>query len=100
MPTPAIPPEPNVIENRRWRLVFDPKAGNAVSLTDRVHDCEVLGAPGGRAVVMADPSDTWGHDVLRFQQEVATFTPGRVERLEHGPGNQCCASRAITAIRG
>ncbi|TMD40116.1 MAG: alpha-mannosidase [Chloroflexi bacterium] len=84
-PTPAIPTDPNVIENRRWRLVFDPKAGNAVSLTDRVHDCEVLGAPGGRAVVMADPSDTWGHDVLRFQQEVATFTAVRVERLEHGP---------------
>lgn len=74
-----------MVQSDRWSLTVDPKTGHVSSLIDRRHNCEVLGAPGGRAVVMADPSDTWGHEVLRFQQEVATFAPVRVERIEDGP---------------
>ena len=33
---------------------------------------------------MADPSDTWSHDVLRFDDEVGQFTPTRVTLIERG----------------
>ncbi|HEX3629365.1 MAG TPA: glycoside hydrolase family 38 C-terminal domain-containing protein [Candidatus Dormibacteraeota bacterium] len=84
-PTAPTPSGPNVIETDRWRLTVDPRTANVSSLVDRRHGCEVIGAPGGRAVVMADPSDTWGHNVTRFQQEIATFAPVRIELREHGP---------------
>ena len=73
------------VQSDRWSLTVDPKTGHVSSLVDRRNNCEVLGGPGGRAVVMADPSDTWGHGILRFQQEIATFSPVRVERIEDGP---------------
>ncbi|HEY9288361.1 MAG TPA: glycoside hydrolase family 38 C-terminal domain-containing protein [Candidatus Dormibacteraeota bacterium] len=75
----------SAVESDRWSLTVDPKTGHVSSLIDRRNNCEVLAGPGGRAVVMADSSDTWGHEVLRFQHEVATFAPVRVERVENGP---------------
>src|SRR5438067_2880135 len=84
-PATSNPEAPTSIENERWRLTIDPKSGNVSSLLDRLHNCEVLARPGGRAVVMADSSDTWGHGVLRFQHEVGVFTPVRVEITERGP---------------
>lgn len=77
--------ESNVIENERWRLSVDPRSGNVASLFDRAHNCEVVAAPGGRAVVMDDTSDTWGHKVLRFQQEAGAFDPVSVKVVEQGP---------------
>src|SRR5207248_648717 len=38
-----------------------------------------------RAVVMADFSDTWGHGVLRFQDEIGSFGTPRISLLERGP---------------
>jgi alpha-mannosidase len=85
LPTTPAPAGPSMLDTDRWRLTIDPSSGHVASLLDRVHGCEVLSAPGGRAVVMADASDTWGHGVRRFQQEVGGFTPIRVEIIEHGP---------------
>jgi alpha-mannosidase len=83
--TPAEPAAKNIVENDRWRLTVDPASGAVTSLFDRRLNCEVLAAPGGRAVVMDDASDTWGHKVLRFQQEAGSFGAARVELIEHGP---------------
>ncbi len=87
VPSPTVEPPTaeNVIENAHWRLTVDPRTGNVSSLFDRRLNCEVLAAPGGRAVVMDDPSDTWGHNVTRFQQEIGTFGSPRMQLLEHGP---------------
>jgi alpha-mannosidase len=73
-----------VLENDRWRLTFDPRTGALSSLLDRRRNCEVLAGPG-RAVVIDDASDTWGHGVLRFQQEAGSFSTPRFTRLEQGP---------------
>ena len=78
-------PAPSQVETERWRLTIDPKSGSIISLIDRTSACEVIGAPGGRACVMADSSDTWGHGVLRFQQEIGIFEPVRIQLIEHGP---------------
>lgn len=84
-PTRAAAGSATTLENDRWSLTVDAKTGHVTSLIDRRNNCEVLAGPGGRAVVMADTSDTWGHEVLRFQQEVATFAPVGIERIEDGP---------------
>ena len=73
------------IENDRWRLTVDPRTASISSLVDHRRGWEVLARPGARAVVMADPSDTWGHGVLRFQQEVGAFSPVRIQVVEQGP---------------
>jgi alpha-mannosidase len=44
----------------------------------------VLAAPA-RAVVLDDPSDTWAHDVTRFQDEIGAFEVLAVRTVEHGP---------------
>jgi alpha-mannosidase len=80
---PEAPPA-NTLESERWRLVFDPKSGFLTSLWDKREDCEVLLEPA-RAVVVDDPSDTWSHDVFRFQNEVGVFEAISVRLLEHGP---------------
>ncbi len=36
-------------------------------------------------MVIADRSDTWGHNVLRFDGAVGAFAPTRVRLVEHGP---------------
>jgi alpha-mannosidase len=44
----------------------------------------VLAGPA-RAVVIDDPSDTWGHGVLQFEDEAGAFRASRIELVEHGP---------------
>jgi alpha-mannosidase len=82
----VVPPsQANAMENESWRLRADAESGSIVSLFDKRRHCEVLARPGGRAVVMADPSDTWGHKVLRFQQEIGAFAAKSIKVIEHGP---------------
>ncbi|MDP9070136.1 MAG: hypothetical protein M3N68_02380 [Actinomycetota bacterium] len=73
------------IENGRLRLCIDPSTGTIAELYDKSAEIHVLAGPGARPVVMADPSDTWSHDVLRFEDEVGQFTPTRVTLVEQGP---------------
>ena len=46
---------------------------------------EVFAGAGARAVVIDDPSDTWSHDVFRFDREIGAFAITRVRLLERGP---------------
>ena len=86
VPAVLAPPaaDATVMENDRWRLTVDPQTATLASLVDKRHHCEVFSGPAARAVVIADSSDTWGHGVLRFQQEVGSFTPVRVHLVEQG----------------
>lgn len=75
----------NVLENDLLRLEFDPETGCLVSLRDLEHGLEVLAGPAARPAVIADASDTWGHNVFRFAEEVGAFRAKRLEVVEHGP---------------
>jgi alpha-mannosidase len=46
---------------------------------------EVFAGQAARPVVIADPSDTWGHNVYSFDQEIGAFTPTSVRLVEQGP---------------
>jgi alpha-mannosidase len=73
-----------VLESERLRLEFDPDSGLLVSLRDERAGTEVLAGPAARAVVIDDPSDTWGHNVFRFDREAGDMTARSVRLVEHG----------------
>jgi alpha-mannosidase len=75
----------HAIENEHLRLSIDPTTGAIASLYDKRHQLEVFRGQGARAIVIDDPSDTWGHGVHRFDKEIGVFTATRVRLAECGP---------------
>ncbi len=73
------------LESDRLRVRLDPDTGRLVSLYDKGAEVEVLRGEGARAEVLDDPSDTWSHGVLRFDDLVGAFTATRVRLVEQGP---------------
>mgnify|MGYP001037776790 CR=1 FL=1 len=74
-----------MMENARFRLELDPRAGVIKSLRDKEAQVELFAGPAAWPVVIDDPSDTWSHDVLRFDQVIGAFTATSVRLVEHGP---------------
>lgn len=75
----------HTLENRFFRLEIDPQTGQIASLFDKRYGVEVFAGPAARAVVIDDPSDTWSHNVFRFQDEIGQFTATSVRLVESGP---------------
>jgi alpha-mannosidase len=73
------------LENHRFRLDFDPETGYIASLFDKLHGVEVFRGSAARPVVIDDPSDTWSHDVFRFQNEIGTFKAASIKLVGSGP---------------
>lgn len=74
-----------VLDNGRLRLEINPETGEITSLRDLQNGVELFEAPAARAVVLEDTSDTWSHNVFRFDQQVGTFRATDVRLVEHGP---------------
>jgi alpha-mannosidase len=75
----------NVLENALLRLEVDPQTGCIVSLYDKEGGLEVLAGPAAKPVVIEDMSDTWGHNVFRFDKAIGAFEAESVKLVEHGP---------------
>ncbi|MBX3062730.1 MAG: alpha-mannosidase [Anaerolineae bacterium] len=73
-----------VMENEHFRLEFDPATGCIRSLRDKRKGLEVFAGQAAKPVVLEDTSDTWGHNVFRWDREIGTFTPISIKRVEHG----------------
>ncbi len=82
---PTVQANDNVLENELLRLEFDPATGCLVSLRDVEHGLEVLAGPAAKPVVIEDRSDTWGHNVFRFDKAVGVFAAKSLKLVEHGP---------------
>lgn len=74
-----------VLENSLIRLEFDPVTGAIASLFDKEVGAEVFVAGGAKAVVLEDTSDTWSHNVFRFDKVADEFRARKVGLIEHGP---------------
>jgi len=83
--SPAQPAPDHVLENERFRLEIDPQTGWISSLRDHRFGVEVFAAPAARPVVIADPHDTWGHGIFRWDEEIGEFQSAQVNLVEHGP---------------
>lgn len=74
-----------VLENDRYRLEIDPQSGTIAALRDKCCEHDVFAGPGAQPLVVDDPSDTWSHNVFRFDKVVGSFTPVSVRLVEQGP---------------
>jgi alpha-mannosidase len=72
------------LENEHLRLEIDPTTGFIQSLYDKAQQLNVFFGPAAKPVVVDDPSDTWGHDTLQFQNMIGAFEVERVYLVHHG----------------
>jgi alpha-mannosidase len=73
------------LENGHVLLEIDPQTGRIAKLVHKAtgHD---LAAPASKhAVVVEDPSDTWGHGITSYNRELGEFEPVSIRLLEAGP---------------
>jgi alpha-mannosidase len=80
--------EASTLENEHVRLVLDPETGDIASLVLREGGADIvdLAAPGSRSAVVDDTSDTWGHRLLAYRDEVGRFEhTSPPELVERGP---------------
>lgn len=82
---PIVQASETVLENARFRLEINPQSGAIASLRDKVAGVEVFNAEAAVPVVIEDDSDTWSHDVFKFDKVVGKFTATRLRLLEKGP---------------
>jgi len=75
----------NVLENETLRLEIDPLNGCIADLYDKRAGMHVFAGAAAKTVVIDDPSDTWSHDVLQFNNEIGTFQATSVRLVESGP---------------
>jgi alpha-mannosidase len=88
--TPAVSPAPGAkaeklsLENDFVRIVFDGRSGAVRSYFDKAADRELLRAPA-QPIVLRDPDDTWGHNIVAYDQEVGRFGAASFKTVEAGP---------------
>jgi alpha-mannosidase len=82
---PSLNASETMLENDHFRVEIDSKTGFVTSLFDKQMNLEVLSGPAARPVVINDKSDTWSHNVIRFNEEAGTFKAVSVKLVEHGP---------------
>jgi alpha-mannosidase len=85
------------LENDRFRLEFNPETGDIKSLCDKEVQVEVLAGPGALPVVLEDDSDTWAHNVFRFNRQAGRMTAQRLKLVENG---QVRATIRVTSVYG
>ncbi|MGD0082437.1 MAG: glycoside hydrolase family 38 C-terminal domain-containing protein [Acidimicrobiales bacterium] len=73
------------IESDYLRAVVDKSTGAIATLVDLRSGRELIGPGGIRPVVIADESDTWSHDVSRYEAEPTPCTFQGWELVECGP---------------
>ncbi|GHH75939.1 alpha-mannosidase [Streptomyces sulfonofaciens] len=82
----AVTATGTTLENAHLRLTVDPATGWLSSLHDKDAGTELLpDLPGPHAVVIDDPSDTWGHRVRAYDKAAGAFRCRRVRITEQGP---------------
>jgi alpha-mannosidase len=85
----ALAATDTTVENEHVLLELDPSTGRIARLL--VDGTDVVG-DGRHAVVVNDVSDTWGHDVVAYDDEEGEFEIVSVRLVEHG------AVRAIIRV--
>lgn len=74
---------PETLANEWLRLSVDEQG--LIRIYDLEEDWEVFREPAGLPLVIDDPSDTWGHDVVSYDQAIGEFRLESRELMESGP---------------
>jgi alpha-mannosidase len=83
--TPTVEATNTSLENDRFRLEFDPETGYIAKLFDKQAQIEVFSGAAAKPVVINDLSDTWSHDIFKFDQVIGAFKATQLKLIEHGP---------------
>jgi len=75
----------NTVENDRYKLEFNLETGCLSSFFDKKCDLEILRREGARLAVIEDKSDTWSHNIFKFDKEIASMEVVSVRIFEDGP---------------
>ncbi len=81
---PNVDSSPLQFENEQWHIELDAATGYVKSLRDKTVGVQVFAGAAARPVVFDDPSDTWGHNVERFDHVVGEFAAKRITLVEDG----------------
>jgi alpha-mannosidase len=73
------------LENEHVRLELDPASGRIARLVHKSSGADLAAPERRHAVVVDDPSDTWGHGIDAYDRELAEFECVSVRLLESGP---------------
>ena len=73
------------LENEHVLLELDPRSGRIARLVPKAAGADVAAPDRPHAVVVDDPSDTWGHGVRAYDRELGEFECTSVRLLECGP---------------
>ena len=73
------------LENEHVLLEIDPETGRIAKLVLKATGAELAAPTAKHAVVIDDPSDTWGHDVQAYDNEIGEFEVDSLRLLESGP---------------
>lgn len=74
-----------MLENEHFLLRFSECTGYLTSLYDKKEKVEVLRREGGRLAVIEDHSDTWAHDIYRFDKYLGDMKMVYRKVIEEGP---------------
>lgn len=94
---PLMPPIGNadgILENEHLRVVIDRASGGIASMLDKRTGREMLAGIAAEAIVMNDGTDTWGHGVERFDEEIGRFAGAGLLLVENGPTHATIRTRA------
>jgi alpha-mannosidase len=73
------------LENEHVLLELSPETGRIARLVLHAAGADLAAPDARHAVVVDDPSDTWGHDVVAYDREVGEFEVESVRLVENGP---------------
>lgn len=73
------------IENSWLYFEIDPNSGYIKRIFDKINKKEVLKDYGAIPIIIRDESDTWGHGVDKFKDEIGRFKLEEIRILEEGP---------------
>lgn len=75
----------NTIENEKYRLEFSKSTGYMTSFYDKKNQLEILRREGARLAVIEDKSDTWSHNIFKFDKELGDMQLCYMKIIENGP---------------
>jgi alpha-mannosidase len=82
---PRFEASDTTLENDHLLLELDRRTGRVRRLVVKETGADVADAKAKHAVVVDDKSDTWGHRVKAYDDEIGEFKATAVRLVEHGP---------------
>lgn len=88
---------PMMLENEFLRVVFDANTGGISSVYDKKEQTEYAAGNWALPIVIEDVSDTWAHDVKKFDQVIGKFSPVMIRLEESGPVRSTLCVKSVYA---